>query len=153
MSRSATTVGITRWTPGAMPWQVLVDGAASGEKFLVGEARVNPGDPCPPQHIHTYEHETFYVIEGVLTIEVGDERFELRAGECLVAPPGVPHRFANLSDGPVRVLGIISPTAIERMFAEEEAYFSTLAGPPDPAVLTPILERYDVTVVGPPLDR
>jgi mannose-6-phosphate isomerase-like protein (cupin superfamily) len=152
MADQMATHGVTRWADGkAMPWQVLIDGDASGGKYLIGEARLDPGAPCPAQHVHTHEHESLYVIDGVLTVELGDERIELRPGECLVMPPGVPHRFANLSDQPVRAIGTISPTAIEQMFAEEEAYFSTLDGPPDPAVLTPILDRYEVTVVGAPL--
>jgi mannose-6-phosphate isomerase-like protein (cupin superfamily) len=117
-----TTTRVRRWTQGtAMPRQVLVDGAATGGRFLVGEARLRPGEPCPPQHVHAHEYESLYVIEGVMTVELGDVRIEVRAGECLVMPPGVPHRFGNLSDVPVRVVGTIAPTAIEQMFAEEEA--------------------------------
>ena len=147
-----TTLPVTRWSDDtAMPWQVLADSVATGGRFLVGEARINPGDPCPAEHVHTHEHESFYVIEGRLTVEVGGERLEITAGECLVVPPGVPHRFANLSDGPVRVIGTVAPTAIEQMYAAEEAYFSTLDGPPDPEALAAIAEPYGITVVGPPL--
>jgi mannose-6-phosphate isomerase-like protein (cupin superfamily) len=152
MTHSATEHAVTRWTDGtAMPWQVLINSHASGGKFLVGEARIEPGAPCPPQHVHAHEHEALYVIDGVLTVELGDDRIELHAGECLVMPPGVPHRFGNLSDQPVRAIGTISPTAIEHMFAEEETYFATIDSSPDPAVLTSILDRYEVAVVGPPL--
>jgi hypothetical protein len=66
-------------------------------------------------------------------------------------PPGVPHRFANLSDSPVRAVGTVAPVGIEKMFAEEEAYFASLDGPPDPVRMAEILEPYGVKVIGPPL--
>ena len=134
-----------------MPWQVIADSAATGGRFLIGEVRLNPGDPCPAQHVHANEHEAIYVIDGVLTVELGEERIEVNAGDCLVMPPGIPHRFGNLSDVPVRVIGTVAPTAIEHMYAAEEEYFSTLSGPPAPEELASILEPYEITVVGPPL--
>ncbi len=147
-----TSERVTRWKDGApMPWQVLANGASTDGRFLIGEARIEPGAPCPPLHVHTREHESIYMIEGVLTVELGGERIELKAGDCLIMPPHVPHRFGNLSDAPVRCIGAISPTAIEAMFAEEKEYFATLDGLPDPAVLAPIAERYGITMLGPPL--
>lgn len=140
---------VTRWdSESPMPWQVLANSSATGGKFLFGEGRIDPGTPCPPLHVHTNEHESIYVLEGVFTVEVGEERIELRAGDFLVLPPGVPHRFANLSDRPVRLVGTIAPVAIERMFAEEEAYFATLDGLPDPARIAEITEPYGVKVIG-----
>ncbi len=145
---------VTRWSDGsAIPWQVLADGESTDGRFLIGEARIEPGAPCPPLHAHTNEHESVYVIEGVFTVELGGERLELHAGDCLIMPPGVAHRFANLSDRPVRLVGTVSPAAIEGMFAAEEEYFATLDGPPDPARLAEITEPYGVTSLGGPLTR
>lgn len=148
------TPKVTSWPDdSAMPWQVLADGASTGGAFLIGEARLEPDEPCPPLHVHRHEYEAIYIIEGTLTVELGGERLELHAGDCLVMPPGVPHRFANLSDGPVRTVGVVSPTAIESMFAKEEAYFASLDGPPDPAVMQDIIDPYEIEVLGPPLLR
>jgi mannose-6-phosphate isomerase-like protein (cupin superfamily) len=52
-------------------------------------------------------------------VELEDERIELEAGECLIMLPGVPHRFANLSDGPVRAISTVAPAGIEKMFAAQ----------------------------------
>jgi mannose-6-phosphate isomerase-like protein (cupin superfamily) len=145
------TVQVTRWEPGPMPFQLLADSEATAGQFLFGEARMDPGSPCPSLHIHTHEYESFYVVEGVLTVEVGDQRLELKGGDYVVLPPGVPHRFANLSDAPVRVIGAMAPTNIEKMFAEEEAFFASLDGPPYEADIAKITEPYGVTIVGPPL--
>jgi hypothetical protein len=37
------------------------------------------------------------------------------------------------------------------MFAEEEAYFASLDGPPNPVRIAEILQPYGVAVIGPPL--
>ena len=134
-----------------MPFQLLADSEATNGGFLFGEARMDPGAPSPPLHIHAKEYESFYVVEGELTVEVGDERLELTDGDYIVLPPGIPHRFGNLSDAPVRVIGAMAPTGIEKMFVEEERYFASLDGPPYAADIAKITEPYGVTMVGPPL--
>jgi quercetin dioxygenase-like cupin family protein len=146
------TVRIRRFEPGAsaLPFQLLANSEESDGKFLFGEGRLEPG-PGPGLHVHEHEHESFYVIEGVLTIELDGERLELRSGDYIMCPPGVPHRFSNLSDQPVRVVGAMSPTGIEKMFEAEAAYFATLDGPPDLQRIAEITKPYGVTILGPPL--
>jgi mannose-6-phosphate isomerase-like protein (cupin superfamily) len=53
----------------------------------------------PRLHRHPYD-ETWVVIEGNLTFQLGDERLKVGAGDIVIAPPGVPHKFTN--DGPGR---------------------------------------------------
>ncbi len=91
------------------------------------------------------------VVEGVLTVVLGDEQFDVPAGGIAWLPRGVPHTFANLTADPVHVVGMIVPAGLEVMFVEQTAYFRSLEGPPDPAVLGEIGRRYGVTVVGPPI--
>lgn len=141
----------TSWRDGGAPWQFLAGPEATGGTFLFGEARLDPGAAVPGLHQHQHEDESLYVVEGTLTVEVGGERVELQAGQFLMLPRGVPHRFGNLSDRPVRVVGAIAPAGIERMFEEQSAYFATLQGPPDDAVIDEIGARYGVTRLGPPL--
>jgi quercetin dioxygenase-like cupin family protein len=51
-----------------------------------------------PVHIHHDADETFYVLEGEVTIVVGDERIEARAGDFVLGPRGVPHAFLITSE-------------------------------------------------------
>jgi uncharacterized cupin superfamily protein len=46
----------------------------------------------PPLHFHA-EDESFHIVEGTLTIYLGEESFRLEAGETLVAPAGLPHTY------------------------------------------------------------
>lgn len=133
------------------PWQVLAGGDRTSGQVTFGEARLPARGGGPPRHVHTREDEAVYVVEGVLTIEVGDERFEAAAGSLVWLPRGLPHVFANLSDEPVRTFGVITPAGLEQMFAEVAEYFAGLHGPPDEAVIIEINARYGVTPVGPPL--
>ncbi len=47
----------------------------------------------PPLHIHDREEETFYVVEGQLTLFVAAEEIVLTAGQAVVAPRGVMHVY------------------------------------------------------------
>ena len=53
----------------------------------------------PPLHRHDFD-ETFYILEGEITFQLGEERLTRRAGELAFAPRGVPHTYANLSGAP-----------------------------------------------------
>jgi len=46
------------------------------------------------------------VQEGVATFTLDGEEREVRAGEVVVAPAGVAHRFVNSGDGPLRQVDI-----------------------------------------------
>lgn len=65
---------------------------------------------CPPGsgaglHKHPYE-EVFIVQEGEATFTVGDDTVEARAGQIVVVPAGVPHKFVNSGTGPLRQVDI-----------------------------------------------
>ena len=67
-----------------------------------------PGDG-PSLHRHPYE-EVFITQEGRCTFVVGDDTFEAGAGDIVIAPANVPHRFVNSGDGPLRQIDIhVSP--------------------------------------------
>jgi quercetin dioxygenase-like cupin family protein len=114
------------------------DGATS-----VIESTMPPRAPGPPLHKHDFQ-EAFYVLEGELTIQVGDELHVARQGELAIAPRGVPHTLANQADAPARFLIICTPAGFERQLARRAAVQAG-TDPPDWA-LQPIP---DVTHVGP----
>jgi len=134
------------------PWRVLAGGDQTVGAVTFGDARIPPRSPGPGRHVHSREDEAIYVVEGVLTVEVGDQRFEVGPETLVWLPRNVPHVFANLSGGLVRTVGVITPSGLEGMFAEQAEYFSQLQGPPDPEVLTAFSVKYGVLPVeGPPL--
>ena len=56
-------------------------------------------------HTHPYE-EVFVTLEGQATSTVGEETIEVSAGQIVVAPAGVPHKFVNSGTGPLRQVDI-----------------------------------------------
>ena len=126
----------------ANPPTVLLRGEDSDGRLAVVDIG---GGGRPPLHRHDFD-ETFYILEGELTFQLGDERIARRAGEVAFAPRGVPHTYANLSAAPAHALLVITPAGFERYFARMVAERQGIE-PPDWA-LQPIPE---VTTLGPPL--
>ena len=137
--------------PSGGPWRTRVVGADTGGLLVIGEARMPAMTAGPSLHVHAHEDEASYVISGVLTVVLGDERFDVPAGGVAWLPRGVPHTFANLKPDPVHVVGMVVPAGLEGMFADQSTYFASLEGPPDPDAIAEIGRRYGVTVLGPPV--
>ena len=140
--------------PGARPgpWRVIAGGDRTGGAVVLGDADIPPRSPGPGRHVHTHEDEAVYVVSGVLSLQVGDRRFDAGPQTLVWLPRGVPHVFANLTDEPVRTFGVITPAGLEGFFAEQAAYFADLNGPPDVAALHAMSARYGIHPVGgPPL--
>jgi mannose-6-phosphate isomerase-like protein (cupin superfamily) len=71
------------------PIRVLLHAEQSGGAVSVIESGSLPGFGGPPLHHHDFD-ETFYVVEGELTFQLGDEIFTRKAGELAFAPRGCP---------------------------------------------------------------
>jgi len=107
------------------------------------EVSLPPAWDGPPLHHHDFD-EAFYVLEGELTFQLGDELRTAGAGELIFAPRGSHHTLANLSGAPARYLIVCTPAGFENRFARTAAERSGLE-PPDWA-----LEPYPQThFVGP----
>jgi len=79
----------------------------STEHVQMSLITLEPGEALRP-HI-TPVDATFYVLEGVATVEIGDEREEAEA-HCLIhSPAKIVHRVLNQGDERVRFLVIKTP--------------------------------------------
>jgi uncharacterized cupin superfamily protein len=84
--------------------------AAVGEDYHVGvliEAPP-PGMRGAPKHYHMGEEEHALILEGNVTLLLGDERHEMKAGDyvCFPAARKVGHSFLNSGAGPCSYLMI-----------------------------------------------
>jgi uncharacterized cupin superfamily protein len=84
--------------------------AAVGQDYHVGMLIESPapGRRLWPRHYHMLEEEHALVLEGEVTLLLGEERFALRAGDYVCFPAGrkVGHSFMNGGDGPCSYLMI-----------------------------------------------
>jgi quercetin dioxygenase-like cupin family protein len=125
---------------------VLLRSEQTNDQVSVIENLVPAGWAGPPLHHHDFD-ETFYVLDGELTFQLGDERVTRRAGEIAFAPRGVAHTFANLGDGEARTLIACTPAGFERYFARMAAEQAGVAPPEWALRPTP-----PVTRLGPPIE-
>ena len=68
----------------------LAKGDDTGGRFALMEYQGKPGNE-PPPHVHEWEHETYYVLEGAMEAYVEDKILLARAGEVIFLPQGKPH--------------------------------------------------------------
>ncbi|WP_443018721.1 cupin domain-containing protein [Sphingomonas sp. 7/4-4] len=87
------------------PWRGSLEGIALGGPTTVltyGTDEIGAG---PRLHVHPYD-ETFIIIEGHARFFVGDTTLDASAGEVVLGPAGVPHKFQNLGPGRLQTIDI-----------------------------------------------
>jgi quercetin dioxygenase-like cupin family protein len=98
-------------------YRFLVMGEDTEGRYAQWEAIVPPGGG-PPPHVHSREEEGFYILEGEITFQAGEECFVAGAGTFVNMPVGSLHCFRNASDKPARMLISVAPAGLEQMFLE-----------------------------------
>jgi quercetin dioxygenase-like cupin family protein len=139
------------WMTGRLT--VKASGAETGDAF----AQFLTDDPlgtAPPLHVHHNEDEAFYVLDGEVTVFVGDERIDLRAGDFGFAPRGVSHTWIVRSER-ARMLVTVSPAGVEQAFVSLGVPVTDAEPPaapvlPAPDELTRLFAGYGVDIIGPP---
>ena len=126
---------------------VLVRGDDGHGRIAVMDNSVGPDFPGPPLHHHDFD-ELFYVVEGELTFQVGDDVVTRSAGEIAFARRGEHHTWANHSGAPARTLIVCTPAGFEPYFGRMAA---ERAGVEPPAWA--LREVPPTTVVGPQIAR
>jgi mannose-6-phosphate isomerase-like protein (cupin superfamily) len=123
---------------------IKATGEETNGSFYLGEVVVAPGFPGPPPHLHERLRDMFYVLDGTLTIRLGDETTELPAGSFVRAPPGVVRTFSNPGKTPVRFLNFNTPAGWENYMRDLGAALAE--GTPSQEEIGEIASRYDFRV-------
>ena len=84
----------------------------------------------------------FFVLEGTLTMQLGEETLELTSRAFVCVPPGVRHTFSNRTDEPVRFLNFNTPSGWEGYMRDLGSAFAA-DEPPTPEAIGQIASRYD----------
>ena len=108
--------GAAYWGPGELV-TFLITGDETGGAFFLVEISVAPGGGTPP-HIHHREDESFNVLEGTLTIQVGKETITASAGDFAFLPRGIAHSFKNAGDSYAKALVLTTPAGLEGFFLD-----------------------------------
>ncbi len=94
---------------------ILLDGAATNQKYTIMEACLPP-NAGPPPHVHHREDETIAVLSGEITFFLGDTSKVMKRGDFIFAPRGIPHHFKNTGSKEAILLETASPAGIEIFF-------------------------------------
>lgn len=127
---------------GADTYSIVLEGSHTDEKLSFIDMHIPPGGG-PVPHAHECE-ETFYVVEGEVTVFCQGERTAATPGSAVNVPGWAPHCFLNLSGVPARLFCIVSPAGLERMFLEmgpRVATRTTPAPPPDRAKMAELMKN------------
>jgi hypothetical protein len=141
-----------------------LNGRRGGGGGLGGRRGGGPGGPSigaliaagstPPLHVHHRDDETFHLLDGELTLHVGEQTIAVTAGQTALAPRGVPHTY-RVESQTARWLLINSPAGFERFLraAGEPATGEQLPPvrrPFDPAAIAQLAAEQGIEILGPP---
>jgi mannose-6-phosphate isomerase-like protein (cupin superfamily) len=94
-------------------------------KVTTGMTVFTPGTGIP-LHSHNVE-ETVLVYEGEATAVVGDDEFDLVAGQATWVPAGIPHCFRNRGTGPMTIYWVYGGRDITRTITATGETFEHLS--------------------------
>jgi len=139
------------WVVGELLTLKVVGTDTSGAFAVLEE--ITPPQGGPPPHMHSREDETFYVLEGELEFRVSDRTLLATAGSVIYGPRGILHTFKNVGTTPSRILVLVTPAGLEKMFEELGEPVtdpsSPPEGPPDIERLMAVNRKYGVEIPPP----
>src|SRR4051794_25259701 len=136
----------------------LLESPPGSDRLGVALVTQPPG-VATPLHRHHHEAEAFYVLEGRLSYQAGEELHELYDGCFIHLPQGVPHAFRIRGDSPAKLLALTAPAGLLHLY-DEVGLPAAERRLPGADGQTPEVEipkwvevgpRYGLEVVGPPI--
>lgn len=101
----------------------------------------------PPLHIHPYQDEIFYIVEGEYLFQVADEKYQMKPGDTIFLPRNIQHAFMQLSDKGKVIISFIPAGKMEDFFKVTDSWTS----PPTLKEIEKTFEDHDMKIVGAPL--
>jgi quercetin dioxygenase-like cupin family protein len=102
--------GNARWWGGGLA-TFKARGKETNDFYSIVEI-LEPQGAKAPLHLHRKEDEAFWVLEGEMTFQVGEQTLKASAGSFVFGPKGVPHSY-TVDSGPARLLFLLSPPGFE----------------------------------------
>jgi mannose-6-phosphate isomerase-like protein (cupin superfamily) len=103
------------------------DGAETASRYSISEWSLEPDTKGPGPHSHE-EDDVFYVLEGTMSVLVGDTWTHAPRGSFVLVPGGTTHDFENRGSVRATVLNVSVPGPFEPHMAGISEWFH--ANPP-----------------------
>lgn len=107
------------------------DGTETAAGYSISEWWLEPNTTGPGAHSHP-EDDVFYVVEGTMSVLVGDRWIDAQKGSFVLVPGGVTHHFENRGAARAGVLNFSYPGEFEPHMPGIVDWF--VANPPGNAV-------------------
>jgi quercetin dioxygenase-like cupin family protein len=120
--------GEARWWFGGLA-EIKATAEDTGGQLTIVEVTEPPGMEAP-LHVHHHEDEGFWILEGEVTLYVGEETIEASAGDFAWGPRDVPHRYSVGPNG-CRMLFICTPGGFEGLVRDMSVPAETRTVPPE----------------------
>ncbi len=93
-------------------------GSDTGNRLGLSRFVVPPGVVGATPHVHRDHDETFYVLEGVLTVATAEGEIAVLPGDLAYAPRGSVHGFRNAGEDETVALCVYTPPGYEQYFRD-----------------------------------
>lgn len=90
--------------PGNGDIRTIIHSNRTGKQLSNVEVALGPKQMGPSPHLHENLDELMYVLEGTVTVMIGQEIYEVVAGGWNFRPRRIVHSFWNASDKPLRFI-------------------------------------------------
>ena len=101
----------------------------------------------PPMHIHLFQDEWFYVLEGEYLFQVGDDKYQMKPGDTIFLPRNVQHAYLQLTEKGKMIVSVLPAGKMEAFFKVTDQWTS----PPTKEEIEKVFVDHDMKVVGAPL--
>jgi mannose-6-phosphate isomerase-like protein (cupin superfamily) len=99
------------------------DGVETQDRYSISEWWLEPHTQGPGTHAHS-EDDIFYVIEGTMSLLVGEHWTHATKGSFVLVPGGVVHDFENRTGERAAVLNVSVPGEFEKKMPSISAWFA-----------------------------
>ena len=99
---------------GSMQAIFKADEEETQERYSISEWWLEPNSAGPGPHKHDKNHDIFYVLEGTISILVGNEWIDASKGAFILIPENTIHDFANRTNYKTGILNFFIPGGFER---------------------------------------
>ena len=130
---------------------VILDAAITGGQLTVFDNHSRRGD-ASPVHVHSHDDEAFLLLDGEMTVWVGEQRHKLLPGGIAFLPRNIPH--AVRCDIASRMLVLSIPGGFQEVVFRAAGWDLSQPVPegwqPTQEALREAAEQAGVTLLGPP---
>jgi quercetin dioxygenase-like cupin family protein len=135
---TSAETGAGFWQMGIL-WSPLISGESTRGTYSLME-QLMPAKAGPPPHVHDQGEEVFYILDGELALQLGDQVITGTRGSLVRIPAGTPHAFAVRSET-ARVLNFYVPAGLDLQVAMLGTPAASPSLPPPGAERPPTAEQ------------